>query len=658
MKFLSEHQLQALPEEELHDYLVALEEYRDAQMRADIIAFAEGIEVPGTPPALSPAQRAKVGQTIVRRDVASPAGFTVDGKVPDDLDFGTNEAEVIAAGDSLEFYPKQLEVADHHALILAAVAGMMENQPCPDHLNPRNLRNLDGSAIVPDGVMLMLPPGSAKSSYGSVVVPAYVMGRWPGSDVIGASYAAELAKRFGRRVRYLARDETFQRVFRTQLVADNTAVDQWSLDNGSSYRAVGVMGGVTGFRADLLCIDDPIAGREEAESDVIRAKTWEAIKDDLTTRLKPGGKQLWIMTRWHEADPMGMALGEDWDGESGLWLGTDGRYWLVLCCPMIAERDDDPLGRQIGERLWPQWFTEKHVELAKAQGERSWNSLYQQRPAASDGEILLKRFWRCWPHGAPDPSEAQKANENRLLDGQEPPRVTQLFLSYDTAFEDDEMDDYSAMTAWGVFERQTTLAHRRNEQELMISLILLGAWRGKVQAAELFGLVKEHTQHFKPDHIVIEKRASGIQLIQELQRQRVHSIDHGRVKHANVVPWLPQLGLGKNGKVPRAWAASLLLERGSIWYIPGNTTLAVIREAAAFPNGRYDDWCDTITQAVLWARSMGGQLLQVPEDYATIEEEMDEEMERSAREIQRGPGLYGHASGGTRTFKRGLYGRV
>ncbi len=619
--------LARLSDDEAAGLLEALEAEHLERCRQDIVEYATYIEVPGTPSPASPNDRIRILQ-------AKQAG---------------EEAVQLEAPDVEEYYPKQLQVEAHHRLILYAVQALMEEEAVTGPLANGH------KGIAPEGVMLFMPPGSAKSSYASVVAPSYVMGRWPGTDVIGVSYAGELAKRFGRRVRHLCRSERFQAVFDATVTGDNQAVDQWSLTNGSTYRAVGILGGVTGNRADLLSIDDPIAGREEAESEVIRDKSNAAVQDDLFTRLKPFAKVLMTLTRWHEDDPAGHILGEEWEGQSGLWKGKDGRWWLVLCCPLICDRDDDPLGRQIGDRMWPQWFNERFVELAKQAGQRAWMSLYQQKPAATEGVILLKRYWRCWPHGRPDPDEGQVEDPTQT----EPPKNwTQCFLVYDTAFEDGQDNDYSAMTAWAAFGRNLKADNKlgRNQDLEQQNLILLGGWRGKVQAVDLFKIIEQHVGFFKPDHIVVEKRASGQQLLQELRRRRPRFTDLGRVEYPTIHDWLPPFPPSASGKVPRLHSAATLLEQGQVWYMPGPTALAVIKEAAAAPNGKYDDWADTVTSALIWSRSLN--LLEVAEDILHRDEE--ETIERE--EYDAGPRtLYGSSRRGTlesSVAARSLYGRM
>lgn len=235
-----------------------------------------------------------------------------------------------------------------------------------------------------DNLMVFMPPGSAKSSYCSVVFPTYAMGRVPGTRIILASYASAIAWKQSRRSRQIAKSAKFQPIFKTELVHGNQSVEEWGMENGSEYMAGGLLAGMTGNRASIIIIDDPVSGREDAESETIRRKTKEAYEDDLLTRLVPGGKQIIVQTRWHEADLSGGILPEKWNGESGFMQGRDGNKWFVLCLPAICDRADDPLGRKIGDPLWPEWFTTEHFEKFRG-NPRTWSALFQQKPRPSEG---------------------------------------------------------------------------------------------------------------------------------------------------------------------------------------------------------------------------------------------------------------------------------
>lgn len=277
----------------------------------------------------------------------------------------TDDAETEA------FAPVETVLAEHHEIILNA------SQRCIERPRGRT--------------MLFLPPGSAKSTYATVVSPTWAMGRWPGFKVIGASYGSDLMRKFGRRMRSVARQPKFELLFGTALSSESSAADEWALDNGSEFMGGGILSGITGNRADFIPIDDPIKGRQEADSEVTRKRTLEAYQDDILTRLKPGGSVMLTQTRWHQSDLAGSILPEGWAGESGMIECRDGETWEVICIPAKAERADDPLGRLPGEYIWPEWFGPEHWAPFERQP-RTWSALYQQRPAPETGDFF-RREW-------------------------------------------------------------------------------------------------------------------------------------------------------------------------------------------------------------------------------------------------------------------------
>jgi predicted phage terminase large subunit-like protein len=246
--------------------------------------------------------------------------------------------------------------------------------------------------------MILMPPGSAKSTYCSVVLPAFLMGRDPGTRIILASYGTDLAKKHGRRARAIVRSPHYQRIFNTTLSREQSAADAWALSNGSEYTATGIQSALTGNRANGLIIDDPVKGRDEADSALIRARTRESYEDDLKTRLVPGGWIVLIQTRWHEDDLAGSILPEGWAGESGLIPCRDGATWDVLCLPARADRLDDPLGRNIGDYLWPEWFDRAHWDQFERIA-RTWSALCQQKPAPETGDIFEAAWLRTYERG-------------------------------------------------------------------------------------------------------------------------------------------------------------------------------------------------------------------------------------------------------------------
>jgi len=233
-------------------------------------------------------------------------------------------------------------------------------------------------------LMIFMPPGSAKSTYASILFPPWFLGRNAQRSVIGASHSGELAERFGRRVRNIVGSGEFRRVFGFGLSGDNAAAGRWETERGGEYYAVGVDASVTGRRADLGIIDDPVKGRAEADSQTIRDRTWDWYRSDFWPRLKPGGRIVLIMTRWHEDDLAGRLMAEQ---ESG------GERWDVLSLPAEA-RSGDPLGRAPGASLWPEWFRPEMFAEAK-RDLRNWSALYQQEPTPESGDYF-KAEWVRW----------------------------------------------------------------------------------------------------------------------------------------------------------------------------------------------------------------------------------------------------------------------
>lgn len=320
---------------------------------------------------LTPEQAAGVllARRNSRRDlVAFASRVPVPGSPTEDAD----DAAPIPLVESLQ--------AEHHRLIL---------------------REMQRCMTTPHGrLMIMAPPGSAKSTYATVVAPSWYLGLDADSArdlglpissrrVILASYGSDLASRHGRRTRQLLRSGEAESILQCTLNPESRSANEFALTNGSEYIAGGIMAGMTGNRAHGIVIDDPIKGREQADSETVRNKTFAAYEDDLLTRLIPGGWVVIINTRWHEDDVCGRILPADWSGQSGDIECRDGNTWRVLCLQAECQSTTDPIGRQVGAMLWPEWFDEKHWDQFRL-NRRTWSSLYQQRPAPDDG-ILFRR---------------------------------------------------------------------------------------------------------------------------------------------------------------------------------------------------------------------------------------------------------------------------
>ena len=228
-----------------------------------------------------------------------------------------------------------------------------------------------------DELIILAPPGSAKSYYTSIALPPFAMGRSEKPiNVLTASYSAELAEKWGRKVRNIVATEEFGALYpQIRLSEESKAAGRWATSRGDELYAAGVGGGILGFRADLGVIDDPVSGFEAAQSMTQLAKLHSWYETDFVTRMKPKAKLVLICQRLARNDLAGYLIDRNIENPT--------KRQKVLVLKMEAE-DDDPLGRKVGERLWPDWFTQEMVIDAK-RDEFKWKTLYQQNPPSEEG---------------------------------------------------------------------------------------------------------------------------------------------------------------------------------------------------------------------------------------------------------------------------------
>ena len=265
--------------------------------------------------------------------------------------------------------PTPLALSDWAATALEP----MGHKPARHHaLLLRQLARIGAGEI--DRLMVLMPPGSAKSTYASLVFPAWWFHRHPTSAVIAASHTAELAAHFGRNLRNMMAENAEALGYR--LARDSHAAHRFATSEGGQYFATGIDGPITGRRADLVVIDDPIKSQAGADSALSREHLWNWYRSELLTRLKPGGRVVLVMTRWHADDLAGRLL-------------EAGDDWTILRLPALADSADDPLRRAPGEALWPGWEDAEALARKRATvGARVWASLYQQLPAPDNGGLF------------------------------------------------------------------------------------------------------------------------------------------------------------------------------------------------------------------------------------------------------------------------------
>lgn len=295
--------------------------------------------------------------------------------------------------------------AQHHLLLLDKLQAITDGT-LTSSVTGKPVRNL----------MVLMPPGSAKSSYTSIIFPVWFLQRRPNCRILACSHSADLIESFSRECRNAV--EAHKTTLGYALLSDSRAVQEWSATNGGAYRCAGVGAGIAGRRADAGVIDDYIGSEEDADSKLIRDKQWSWFWNDFWPRLKPNAIQIIVANRRHEDDLVGRLLEKE------------ASKWEVIKIPFFA-KEGDALGRGVGERLWKDWFTEEMAADIQKLPARTQAGLYGQEPAPEEGDYF-KREWlltytqdeydalmRSEPriYGAADWAVSEKKDSNRTCFG-------------------------------------------------------------------------------------------------------------------------------------------------------------------------------------------------------------------------------------------------
>jgi predicted phage terminase large subunit-like protein len=404
-------------------------------------------------------------------------------------------------------------------------------------------------------LIINMPPRHTKSEFASFLFPSWIIGRDPKTKIIQTTHTAELAVNFGRKVRNLLDTPEYRNIFDdVRLQSDSKAAGRWSTNHGGEYFAAGVGGAITGRGADLLIIDDPHS-EQDALSETAMEHAYEWYTSGPRQRLQPGGAIVIVMTRWSLKDLTAKIL-------KAQGYADHSDKWEVIEFPAIMPS---------GKACWPEYWDKEELEGVRASlSVAKWNAQWQQNPTSEEGAIIKKEWWNRWEED-------------------EVPKLEYIIQSYDTAFSKRETADYSAITTWGVFyPKQDGPAH----------LILLDAKKGRWDFPELKAEALEQYKFWEPETVIIEAKASGTPLTQELRQMGIP-----------VVNFTPSKG---NDKITRVHSVSPLFESGMIWAPNERWADEVIEECSAFPNGEYDDLVDSTTQALMRYRQ--GNFVQLPSD--------------------------------------------
>lgn len=507
------------------------------------------------------------------------------------LPSGVNPAVVMAELKRLKERINRIDAVRGSFLEFARRYAPEDEQPDAHHLVV-----IDALQRVADGeierLIIMQPPGTAKSNIVSQKWAAWLLGR-PGHQIIAASYAAALAERNGKETRlYIERPE-YAKDFDAVLSVDSAAKDHFELihkgeQRRSEYHGVGIGGAATGFRSTTGICDDVVKNWEEADSQAYLETTWSWFKTVFMTRAKNGKMGVVIcMTRWSTGDLIGRILPESYRGESGWVTARDGERWYVLRMPAQCDREDDPVGRRIGQWLWPEKIPlSSWLAMRNKLNAREWAGLYQQLPISASGGIIQRDWIKLWPADKPLP-------------------VLQFVIqSYDTAFSERTTAAESAGTDWGVAFIDEFDADGKRKQKAIV--ILLDCWAEHLgypdlrkrarsryddmrygappqthgQKPALFGPTSHLTfalEGRKADVVLIEEKATGGPLLHDL--------------HGYGVP-VRAYNPGRASKETRLHAVSQIFQGGFV-YVPESKA----PERKGMPRDWAERWVNEITSA-------------------------------------------------------------
>ena len=404
-------------------------------------------------------------------------------------------------------------------------------------------------------VIINIAPRMGKSEFSSYLFPAYFLGKYPQKKIIMGTHTAGLSEDFGRRIRNLIDSDEYKEVFPATLVADDQkAAGKWSTSAGGQYYAAGVGGALAGRGADLFVIDDPHSEQDVKTNSRLAFDTaWSWFQTGPLQRLMPGGAIIIIMTRWSLLDLTGRLIDYQIKNPEAI-------PWEIVELPAILNENTED-----EKSLWPeQWSLESLKSTKASLDPRYWNAQYMQQPTAESSAIVSRKQWRIWENDDPPPCDF-------------------IIQSWDTAFETKNNSDYSACTTWGVFYNE--------EEGNAPQVILLDAFKDRMTFPELKEVALKHYREWEPDSFVVEKKAAGAPLIQELRQMGIA-----------VQEFTPSRG---NDKMVRLNAVADLFSSGKIWAPDTRWAREVIEEMAAFPVGEHDDYVDTTTQALLRYRQGG-----------------------------------------------------
>lgn len=398
-------------------------------------------------------------------------------------------------------------------------------------------------------IMLFVPPRYGKSEMGSILFPAWYLGKHPEKEIITASYSADLAQDFGYKTRNLVATEEYQELFKTKLRDDSKSKAKWLTQEGGGYTAVGVGGAITGRGADILIIDDPIKNREEAESQLIRDKIWSWYTSTAYTRLEKDAAVILILTRWHKDDLAGRLLDAQKEG---------GDKWEVVKFPAIAVEDE--IFRKEGEALWSAKYNLDALQQIKNTiGVYDWSALYQQEPVSSESQEFKQEYFKY-----------RTLDEVLALQ-------TNRFLTIDTAISQKASADYTGFCL--------NFVDKENKWNIK-------AWKKKISPLELIDDLFSLQDTFRLEAIGIEKT---------IYLQAIKPFLDIEMRTRNKFLTIVELEHNQVNKEVRIRALLPRYESHSVFHITGQS-IDLEEEEISFPKGIHDDVLDSTAYQIQIAK--------------------------------------------------------
>jgi predicted phage terminase large subunit-like protein len=406
-------------------------------------------------------------------------------------------------------------------------------------------------------LILNVPPRHLKSFGASIVFPAFLLGHDPEKKILSVTYAQDLSDNLARKSRALMSGSLYQSLFDTRISKGREAVSDFETTAGGYRLSTSIGGVLTGRGADIIIIDDPIKA-DDAQSDARRRSVNEWYDNTLRSRLnnQETGAIILIMQRLHADDLVAHV--------------QESETWDVLSLPAIAEQDETyeistPYGRKtirrkVGEVLQPSLLSATTLEAQRrAMTEYNFAAQYQQNPQPPAG-IIVKRDWitHYEPHELPH-------------------KFDEVVQSWDTANKDTELADFSVCTTWGKTNR---------------NIYLLGVFRRRLNFPDLKRAVRAQADEYNATVVLIEDKASGTSLIQELKADGFWKVRAGPTLDGDKIMRLR----GQTAKIEGAYA---LFPRKASWLD------AYLHELTSFPNAKHDDQVDSTVYALAWSTPQG-----------------------------------------------------